>query len=123
VAHEESLCYHLICYNNRPNYLELLFIVDVRLPNGQMFGPIFGPVLFGMFGNGYAEGDMCHVVPPVAPAGDYWLFAEINNLEVSVRDSMAFTITGDLMYPGLRSTLRDWLTVHARLGEEDLIGR
>jgi len=122
VAHDDTLCYHLICQNHTPDYLQLRFKVEARLPNGQMYGPIFGPARFGIFGNGISEGDMCHVVPPQAPVGDYWLFAEVYNLEVSARDSMAFTITGDGEIAGLESPFGEWQTVLARLGDEDLLG-
>jgi hypothetical protein len=122
VARYDTLCYHLICENHTPDYLQLSFKVEVRLPNGQMYGPIFGPARFGMFGNGVSEGDMCHVVPRQAPRGHYWLFAEAYNLEVSARDSMAFTITGDGELADSGPPFGDWQTVFARMGDEDLIG-
>jgi len=122
VAHRDTLCYHLICENGSSGYLSLWFKVDVRLPNGSMYGPIFGPARFGMFGNGISEGDMCHIVPPQAPVGDYWLFAEVYNLEVSAADSMAFAVTGDGKLAGLESPFGEWQTVVARLGDQDLLG-
>lgn len=122
VAHNDTLCYHVICENHTPDYQSLSFKVNVRLPNGNMYGPIFGPARFGMFGNGISEGDMCHVVPRPAPVGDYWLFAEVYNLEVSARDSMAFTITGDGALANLEPLSGGWQTVFARLGDQDLMG-
>lgn len=122
VAHNDTLCYHVICENHTPNYQSLSFKVNVRLPNGNMYGPIFGPARFGMFGNGISEGDMCHRVPPKAPIGDYWLFAEVYNLEVSARDSMAFTVTGDGALPASEPWPGDWQTVVARIGDNDFIG-
>jgi len=121
VAHNDTLCYHLICQNNTPDYLQLLFKATVRLPGGGTYR-VFGPARFGMFGNGVSEGDMCHFIPPQAPLGDYWLFAEVYNLEVSARDSMAFTITGDGQLANAGSPSGHWQTVLARMGDEDLIG-
>jgi len=121
VSHNDTLCYHLICHNHTPDYLQLWFKAEVRLPNGQMYGPIFGPARFGMFGNGISEGDMCHRVPPQAPVGDYWLFAEVYNVQVSASDSMAFTITADAEFADIESPYGDWRTVVARMGDEDLI--
>ncbi len=123
VTHGDTLCYHLICENHIPDYLELSFEVEVRLPNGYLYGPIFGPARFGMFGNGISEGDMCHFIPRQAPVGDYWLFAEVYNLEVSARDSMAFTVTGDGQLTSLEFPFEEWQTVLARLGDQDLIGK
>jgi len=94
VAQGDTLCYHLTCYNNTPDYMQLWFRVNVRQPSGQLFGPIFGPARFGMFGNGFSEGDMCHFVPPPAPLGDYMLFAELYSIDFSARDSMTVTVTG-----------------------------
>lgn len=122
VAHTDTLCYHVICENRTPDYQSLSFKVNVRLPNGNMYGPIFGPARFGMFGYGISRGDMCHFVPPQAPIGDYWLFAEVYNLELSARDSMAFAVTGDGQLAGLESALGEWQTVVARLGDQDLLG-
>ncbi len=123
VVHRDTLCYHVICENNTPDYLSLSFKVNVRLPNGHMYGPIFGPARFGMFGNGISEGDMCHRVPPPAPVGDYWLFAEVYNLELSATDSMAFTVTGDGQLASLELPFGEWQTVLARLGDKDFIGK
>jgi hypothetical protein len=65
---------------------------------------------------------MCHRVPPPAPTGDYWLFAEVYNSQFSAVDSMAFTVTGDGELASAGSPFGDWQTVLARIGDEDLIG-
>jgi hypothetical protein len=122
VAHHDRLCYHLICRSYTPDYLSLWFKVEVQLPNGQMYGPIFGPARFGMFGNGISEGDMCHRVPAPAPVGDYWLFAEAYNAEYSAIDSMAFTVTGDGGIAGLSFPLGEWETLLARIGDWTPLG-
>lgn len=119
VARGDTLCYPLICYNHTPDYLQLWFEVNVRLPNGQPFGPIFGPARFGMFGNGYSEGEMCHAVPPRAPLGDYMLIAEAYNNDFSAMDSMVVTVTpaGETARPWRPSA--SWRTIHARMGDEN----
>jgi hypothetical protein len=122
VAHYEALCYHLICENHTPDYLQLSFEVEVRLPGGQMYGPIFGPARFGMFGNGVSEGDMYHVVPRQAPLGHYWLYAEVYNTQYSAIDSMAFTVTGNGELVDVSLPLGEWETLLARIGDWDFLG-
>ncbi len=121
VARGDTLCYPLTCYNHTPDYLQLWFEVNVRLPNGHPFGPIFGPARFGMFGNGYSEGEMCHMVPLLAPPGEYMLFAEAYNDNLSAIDSMVVTVTTAGEPSGLWQPSGDWRTIRPRIGNEVLV--
>jgi hypothetical protein len=43
----------------------------MELPNGSIYGPVFGPWNFGMLPHGTLSGRLDHVVPGIAPIGDY----------------------------------------------------
>lgn len=66
---------------------------DVRLPNGNLYGPVLGPVNITIPGGFSADRDRTQAVPAVAPAGNYIYNGYVGDYPSEVWDSDQFNFS------------------------------
>ncbi len=86
----DTLVYDVLLQNNTSEQVQVNYKEWVRLPAGIPYTLTQTPML--LFGDGTAAGTMTHLIPPVAPLGDYTLFNEIEGPGISAIDSVTFSI-------------------------------
>ncbi|MCP4632098.1 MAG: hypothetical protein GY855_04155, partial [candidate division Zixibacteria bacterium] len=68
-----------ITVTNSSNYMTEAWIATaMRLPNGTLYGPVFGPYNFRLFPYGMVSGRIDHIVPGNAIVGDYEYLVRIS---------------------------------------------
>jgi hypothetical protein len=66
---------------------------DVRLPNGNLYGPVLGPVNVTIPSGFSADRDRTQAVPPAAPAGDYTYNAYVGDHPSEIWSSDQFNFS------------------------------
>ncbi len=83
----DTLAVDITVTNPTSQNLYLWLATAMELPGGYIYGPVFGPYDFRLFPDGGVYGTIKHIVPEVAPAGDYQYL-----VRVSPQDDMAFAM-------------------------------
>ena len=104
-----SFNYNIALTNNETSTLTPSVWCNVTLPNGTIYGPVFGPVSLAMPGGYSINRDRTQTVPGNAPAGTYHFNAYAGSYPAVIWDSTSFVFTK--LTTGLGDLISGWLNL------------